>query len=1055
MKGGNSQSYAINLEEIQSIKDRLSTFRKDEITRIQDIRKLLKSTSYPSITNLRNSIIRGNIINLPFSIKDIDNYLYVYKHEISELRGKMKWQRSNNYQETPVQLDLLFEIKKRPLSIYGDIIFLGSYPFLLSVTKPIDLLQIVDLSSSRDRVTVLDGMDSQCRTLLDKYYIIYRYFIDREKAADLGIGIAMKLPCGILIDRSDPGTHQGQIERFNQTYKSRFRCLLSSIPFKLKLQLFRRRAANWVCRNINEIPNSNKILGITPRELMTGMRTDYSQISRVFFGMFAMIYNNKSSRTVHIVRSFRAICVGIDDNIKRSPIWFNLDTRRECICSNFTPLPIGEDIIELVNSLSHEPPLEMDDYDDSSYIEDDEREQDDIIAEIDDNMPNSQELEVQSERSDIDDTSSSEDSYVSALEEERQFMQDQVRGEIEDDIRIEDVPLDEIAELEEQADVQLGTVLEEEVEAEVIQPPADQYRREYRDENPPTEHQYQTRSRRSNYISSEFAACSNHTRANMAQCGYQISYERGLKTRPEATELSADIEIEKLVKLDLGSGVHENELTAAQARSIMNTFMFMKDKFEANGTFKEYKARLVGDGRNQDRNYLKEVYGSTSSPTALPGSVMIVIGLVSKRKMTTETADVGSAFIRNNLDDETFIRLSPAMASKWIRYKPQDAEYINRRGELVLKLNKSLYGCVQSPVLWYRNVNQFLKSKGFKRSRKDHCVYSKWDNGELTVIVTYVDDFMIASDSPERCSYYGDMVESHYQQVTRHRGVSLDYIGMNITTSHDEGLVELSMSGFVDEILALMPKTRSATSPAGEHLFHISGGPLLSPQKSKLFYSLVYMLLYLGKRVRPDILLAVQFLTCRVTKSTDEDYEKLQRVINYLHCTKDLKLRFRCGESVDLICYVDASHAVHDDYKSHTGVIITINGRCMVYCRSTKQSTNGVSSTESELIAVSDALPQIIYTKEFIEEILNCNVPAHLMQDNTSTIRLIEAGKALSERTRHINIRFFYVHQYVSDGILKIQYCPTKSMRADGFTKPLQGKEFIEFRDYILGYSED
>ena len=199
----------------------------------------------------------------------------------------------------------------------------------------------------------------------------------------------------------------------------------------------------------------------------------------------------------------------------------------------------------------------------------------------------------------------------------------------------------------------------------------------------------------------------------------------------------------------------------------------------------------------------------------------------------------------------------------------------------------------------------------------------------------------------------------------------------------------------------------------------------------------------------------VQFLTCRVTKSTEEDYQKLQRVIDYLHCTKELKLRFNIGECVDLICYVDASHAVHDDYKSHTGVVITINGRSMVHFRSTKQSLNGVSSTESELISVSEALPQIIYVKEFLEEILNSNVPAVLMQDNTSTMRLIEAGKPLSERTRHINIRFFYVHQYVTDGILKIKYCPTKSMRADGFTKPLQGKEFIEFRDYILGYLED
>lgn len=434
---------------------------------------------------------------------------------------------------------------------------------------------------------------------------------------------------------------------------------------------------------------------------------------------------------------------------------------------------------------------------------------------------------------------------------------------------------------------------------------------------------------------------------------------------------------------------------------------------------------------------------------------MIVLALVTNRKMTIETADVGSAFIRNNLDDETFIRLSPAMTSKWIRFKPSDTEYVNERGEIILKLNRSLYGCVQSPLLWYRNVNAFLLSQAFRRSQKDHCVYYKWDEGELTIIVTYVDDFMIASDSSHRCIQYGNLIEDHYQQVTRNRGNSLDYIGMNININHNEDVVELTMKGFIDEILSLMPQTRSATSPAGEKLFYVSGGPLLPKKESQTFYSIVYMLLYLAKRARPDILLPVQFLTCRVTKSTQEDFDKLQRVINYLHSTKDIKLKFRCGECVDLICYVDASHAIHDDYKSHTGVVITINGRCMVYCRSTKQSTNVVSSTESELLGVSEALPQIIYTKEFIEEILNSNVPVKLMQDNTSTMRLIEAGKSLSERTRHINIRFFYVHQYVSDGIIKMVHCPTKSMRADGFTKPLQGKEFIEFRDYILGYSED
>ena len=1038
----------------------MSTFRKDEVARVLEVRKLLRSTSFPSITNLRNAILRGNIINAPFSIKDIDNYQYIYKHEVSELKGKMRWQRSLNYRETPVQVDLLLEIKRRPLSIYGDILFIGPYPFLLSVTKPIDLVQVVDLDDSRNRETVVSAMNSQCRTVLDRHYSVYRYFIDREKAADLGIGSSLTLPCGVLVDRSDPGTHQGQIERYNQTYKARLRCLVSSIPFKIRLKSMRRRAANWVCRNLNEIPNSNKILGITPRELVTGVRTDFSHISRVYFGVFAMIYNNKSSNTVHVVRSFRAVCVGVDDNIKRSPIWFNLDNKRECICTNFTSLPMGDDIVKEISGLSQEPPFEVDDYD-SNLIVDDSLVEEDILAEIDDNLPNSQEQDLLSDRESINDSSTDE-----SLEEDTppdvEDFQDILQTGVEEDVQYEEpLILDPSNQVEdpsaqvEDMDVQLGTVPEDsrEVQSEPVPPLENEYQRQYRESNPESDHQYGTRSSRSHFI--EERSLRKKVKKEMAEYGYHVSYNKGLKTRPEATELSADKEIEKLARLNLGVGVHEYTLGEAQRKGIMNTFMFMKDKYDASGNFSEYKGRLVGDGRSQDRNYLKEVYGSTSSPTALPGSVMLVVGLVAQRKMTVETADVASAFIRNQLDDETYIRLSPAMTSKWIKYKPEDVQYVSTKGDLVLKLSKSLYGCVQSPLLWYRNVDGFLKKEGFKRSSKDHCVYTKYDDGELTIVVTYVDDFMIASDSPSRCKYYGDLVESQYTEVTRHRGSSLDYIGMNMDINHDIGRVELSMIGFVEEVLALMPRTRSATSPAGEGLFHISGGPLLSPQKSKLFYSVVYMLLYLAKRARPDILLPVQFLTCRVTKSTEEDFIKLQRVTNYMHCSRDLKLRFNFGECVDLICYVDASHAVHDDYKSHTGVVLSINGRSMVHTRSTKQSTNGMSSTESELIAVSDALPQIIFVKEFLEEILNCNVPSVLMQDNTSTMKLIEAGKPLSERTRHINIRFFYIHQYVMDGILKIEYCPTKSMRADGFTKPLQGKDFIEFRDYILGYVKD
>jgi hypothetical protein len=79
-----------------------------------------------------------------------------------------------------------------------------------------------------------------------------------------------------------------------------------------------------------------------------------------------------------------------------------------------------------------------------------------------------------------------------------------------------------------------------------------------------------------------------------------------------------------------------------------------------------------------------------------------------------------------------------------------------------------------------------------------------------------------------------------------------------------------------------------------------------------------------------------------------------------------------------------------------------------------------------------------------------------ILQDNTSTIQLEKNGKQSStKRTRHINIRYFYVTSKVKNGDVWIVYCPTKEMVSDYLTKPLQGSLFRTHRNSIMGVSED
>ena len=75
-----------------------------------------------------------------------------------------------------------------------------------------------------------------------------------------------------------------------------------------------------------------------------------------------------------------------------------------------------------------------------------------------------------------------------------------------------------------------------------------------------------------------------------------------------------------------------------------------------------------------------------------------------------------------------------------------------------------------------------------------------------------------------------------------------------------------------------------------------------------------------------------------------------------------------------------------------------------------------------------------------------------IYQDNISAMLLEKNGRSSSgKRTKHINIRYYYVADKIAKGEVNVIWCPTDQMVADFLTKPLQGKAFVEFRDKLMG----
>lgn len=127
-------------------------------------------------------------------------------------------------------------------------------------------------------------------------------------------------------------------------------------------------------------------------------------------------------------------------------------------------------------------------------------------------------------------------------------------------------------------------------------------------------------------------------------------------------------------------------------------------------------------------------------------------------------------------------------------------------------------------------------------------------------------------------------------------------------------------------------------------------------------------------------------------------------------------------------------------------------GRGFPIVSSTKQKLNTRSSTETEVVGVDDFMPAICWTRYFMEAQGYKVKDTVLFQDNQSSMLLAKNGKASSsKRTRHINIRFFFITDRITSGEITMKWCPTGDMIADFATKPLQGALFRKFRDQIMG----
>jgi hypothetical protein len=252
------------------------------------------------------------------------------------------------------------------------------------------------------------------------------------------------------------------------------------------------------------------------------------------------------------------------------------------------------------------------------------------------------------------------------------------------------------------------------------------------------------------------------------------------------------------------------------------------------------------------------------------------------------------------------------------------------------------------------------------------------------------------------------------------RGKIQKYLGMTLDY-RAPGQVKITMLDYVDEIPAALDKAE----PKG-------GGTKTSAAPDSLFKT----------RARPDTCTANAFLTTRVHGPDKDDWTKLVHLMRYIRGTRTMPLILSASRSGILKWWVDASFAVHPNMRGHSGGGLSL-GCGFPIVSSTKQNLKTRSSTETEIVGADDFMPAICWTRYFMKAQgygVKDNV---LFQYNKSSILLEKNGKASSsKRTKHIDIRHFFITDRVKKEEVSVVWCPTGDMIRDFATKPLQGALF-------------
>jgi hypothetical protein len=435
--------------------------------------------------------------------------------------------------------------------------------------------------------------------------------------------------------------------------------------------------------------------------------------------------------------------------------------------------------------------------------------------------------------------------------------------------------------------------------------------------------------------------------------------------------------------------------------TIPSTWAYKK-KLGADNQVTEFKARICAQGFWQTYGLNFEL---KYAPTGKPSLLRFLLLIAMEHRLLIHQLDVKSAFLTCDLDEE--VLMTPPSG------------YLADQ-QVVLWLNKAIYGLKQASLAWYRHLSTFLNSMGFSTSIADPFVFWRQKPSPLWIFA-HVDDLIIIGTDP---LLFRTQMEKEFQ--IKYMGDASFLLGMKLDCL-DSGLV-LHQSQYIQRKLvefdALDLPPASCPLDPKSHLWKASVTDRHQFLALNLSYqALIGSLNYLSILTRLEISFAISKLSQFLEEPGLTHFTAAMQVFRFLKGTMYRGLYFKHQTLYNLFSYVDADWGNRPDTRRcHTGFLV-LRHEHLVSWKSTKQETVLLSSTEAEYKALADSCKDIVWLQNLSTEILDIKEPllTVIHVDNQGAIDL-----ALSQvsqngfRTKHMDLWLHFIQDLIAQQLVKI-----------------------------------